>query len=363
MASVYRRFSRDTRVPDFNRPCMWKCCTEQTHLHINRKYFWMCMGEMQQRDKSYCPVNRLVYERSFDLNNGDDDTSTRSAFHIGLDPENRFQVAARIHMHSTGECLRLDAYEFRGLLNILEFEKESILAGAPLKNSTATQVKRYKVQICSSNVENTYTIVADNHIIQIDSFSLKRLCYMCDYIGRIKHSMEQKSDKCETEFFKLMSHFYYGRTVNEACIECECAEKRESYLRKIINYHCDCLDKAFVLEIALNCAMWFGLCIPYFLKTLMLNEFQRWQTFKSSPNWPRDSNKICGRTMAKSGFFYSGTMDNAICAFCGINLHDWKEGDVPIVQHFKSNPKCTYLINDSAKKCKIDEIMQALKTM
>lgn len=74
--------------------------------------------------------------------------------------------------------------------------------------------------------------------------------------------------------------------------------------------------------------------------------------------------------MAKSGFFYSGTMDNTICAFCGINLHDWKEGDVPIVQHFKSNPKCAYLIDhtatlnvDSAKKCKIDEIMQALKTM
>lgn len=370
MSSVNCRVSVGDKH-DFNYPCMWKCCMEQKHLKINRKYFWMCVREMKECDTSYCASNRLIYEKSIDLNTGDDDDkSIRSTLCIGLEPENKFEVAARIHSYDTGECLMLDSKEFRGLLDFLECEKQSIVGDIQLKNSTATQAKRYKIQIRSSEAQNKYMLIVRNQSIPIDTVSLKRLCDIRDYIQRLKHMLEEKSNKSETAFFKLMSHFYYDKTVNETCVECECAQKRENYLRKIINFHCDCLDKAFVLEIALNCEIWFGLCVPYFIKTLMLNEFERWETFGSSPNWPQQSNKICTRVMSKSGFYYTGTMDNTICAFCGISLHDWKKGDMPIVKHFKSNPTCAYLVNhsqtlnvDNDKKCKLDEIMQPLKKM
>lgn len=353
---------------DFYKPCEWKCCMKQTHLYANRKYFWLCMNEMKHNDKSYESSNRMIYEQSIDLNTNDN--SIRSAFCIGLDPENKFQVAARIRVYATGECLSLDAKEFRGLMDFLEFEKYSIFAGTELKNSTMTQAKRYKVQICSTNERNIYEIVAHNHSIRIDLLSLKRLCTVRDYIERLKHTLEQKSNKSENEFFKLMSHFYYGKTVNVAITECECEQKRELYLRQIINFHCDCLDKAFMLEIALNCEIWFGLCIPYFIKTLMLNEFLRWQTFSNTSNWPNETSKICTRIMSKSGFYYSGTMDNTICAFCGINLHDWKADDVPIAAHFKSQPTCPYVLNhtktlnvDNDKKNKLEEVMSTIKSM
>lgn len=340
-----RRHQRDSSLYDFNNLCDWNCCVSHAHLDVNRKYFWSCMNEMKQNDKSYVSSNRLIYEHPIDLNTND--KSIRSAFCIGLDPENKFQVAARIHVHGTGECLSLDSKEFRGLMDFLEFEKQSIFVDTKLKNSTATQVKRYKIQICSTDAPNKYELVAHNDRIHIDLLSLKRLCEVRDYIDRLKQALEQKSDKYETEFFKLMSHFYYGKTINDACIDCDCIRKRERFLRKIVNFHCDCLDKAFVLEIALNWEIWFGLCIPYFIKTLMLNEFYRWQTFASS-NWPHESKKFCTRTMSKSGFYYSGTMDNTICAFCGLNLHGWKEDDKhPILKHYDVEMRCPFLYKNS----------------
>lgn len=367
-------------IRDFNHPCLWKCCMEQNHLKINRKYFWMCMNEMKQCDSSYCTTNRLMYEQSIDLNskdgNGDDDKSIRSVFCFGLDPENRFQVAARIDIHTTGECLMLNAREFRGLLNVLEFEKQSIFGGSirqlkRKKKSAAAQNKmRNNIQICSTGAQNKYVIVAHNHSIHIDAEALKRLCIVRHYIERLKHVLEQKSNKCETAFFKLMGHFYYDRTAQEACIACECAEERQKFLQKIINFHCDCLERSFVLEIALNYEIWFGLCIPYFIKTLMLNESERWLTFGSPAIWPHENNKIDTRTLSKSGFYYTGTMDSTICAFCGTSLHDWKEGDIPIVKHFESEPRCAYLVDhtatlnvDNDKPSGINEIMQPLKNM
>lgn len=352
-----RRLQRDRSSYDFNNPCDWNCCVSHAHLDVDRKYFWSCMDKMKQNDKSYVSSSRLIYERTIDLNSND--KSIRSALCIGLVPENKFQVAARIYIHGTGECLSLDSKEFKGLMDVMEFEKERIFTGTQLRNLTATQAKRYKIQICLTNEQNKFELIAHNDRIHIDLLTLERLCEVRDYITRIRQALEQRSSKYETEFFKLMSHFYYDKTVNEACTECENTQKREIFFEKIINFHCDCLDKAFLLEIALNCEMWFGLCIPFFIKSLMLNEFYRWQTFASSSNWPQ-TNKISTRLMSKSGFYYSGTMDNTICAFCGLNLHDWKEGDIPILVHNAQDSSCLYLYNHS-ETMNVDRDKKTLK--
>lgn len=240
-----------------------------------------------------------------------------------------------------------------------------------MKNSTATAMKQFKIQICVNEAKKRCALVAHDDSIDIGMISLKRLCMMQNYIQRLKHTLEQQSKKSETAFFQLLSHFYYDKTIHEACVECESNSKVVSFFEQIINFHCHSLDKTFVLEIALNCEIWFELCIPYFIKTLMLNELQRWETFRlssSKSKWPFENNKICARHMSKSGFYYTGTMDNTICAFCGVSLHDWKAGDVLIIQHHKSQPKCPYLVNhnetlnvDYHKNYKLDENMQQLK--
>lgn len=76
----------------------------------------------------------------------------------------------------------------------------------------------------------------------------------------------------------------------------------------------------------------------------MLNEFERWQTFTSS-NWPYEDNRLSQRELSMDGFYYTGTMDNTICAFCDLSLHDWKQGDIPFIQHLESQPTCPHLTN------------------
>lgn len=190
----------------------------------------MCMNDMKRNNQSCCATRRLIYEKSIDLN---DNKCVRSVLCIGLDPENQFQVAARIQVHNTGEMLTLDSREFRGLLQFLEFEKTNIFNGFKLKNSS-TSIKRYKIKIClvDEAKENKYAVVAHDHTIHIDGTSLKRLCSIRNYIQRLKQILEQQSNKSETEFLKLMNHFYYNKTVREARIECECIEKRTNFLEK-----------------------------------------------------------------------------------------------------------------------------------
>lgn len=162
-----------------------------------------------------------------------------------------------------------------------------------------------------------------------------------------------------------MYHFYYNKTANEACAQCDCTQIRTKFLTDIIKFHCHCLDKNFVMEIALNCEEWFGLCIPYLVKTIMLNQHERWKTISS--NWPYTNSQLCGDEMSKSKFYYTGAMDNTICAFCALNLHDWKQGDEPLIKHYDYNPFCPYLIdhtdtlNVDKDQSKLYEMMRELR--
>lgn len=51
--------------------------------------------------------------------------------------------------------------------------------------------------------------------------------------------------------------------------------------------------------------------------------------------------------LAAAGFFYAGTLraensqsDLVQCYFCRIKLYDWKEGDVPWLNHARAMPRC-----------------------
>lgn len=367
--------SKSTVLQNFRNPCVWKCCNDPKHLRINRKYFWDCVIHMRKFDESYISSSllsssssssndcrRLIYEKSIHLNT---DPMVQSSICIGLDPENKFQVTARIQLLKSEEFLLLDAKEFRGLLDYMEFQRFNIMNQFPLKNSLATE-KRFKIRICSIEPQK-YTVTAHDHKIHMDFITLQRLCIIRDHMLRLKYSLQSHSDKSETAFLQLLSHFYYSsKSTAEACIQCDHAEKRASFFNDIIHHHCNCLDKEFIMEIALNCEIWFGLCVPYFVRTLMLHQSERLETFML--NWPSENNRISVEELSKSGFFDTGKMDNTMCAFCSVSRADWKEGDVPVIEHSKAQPTCPFLIDhtktlnvDLDKKRKLDEIMLRLR--
>jgi len=63
---------------------------------------------------------------------------------------------------------------------------------------------------------------------------------------------------------------------------------------------------------------------------------------KTFVNWTRTQPVS---DMVNAGFFYSGNRDNAICFYCGGNLRNWEDDDIPKNEHARWFPKCQFMIN------------------
>lgn len=56
------------------------------------------------------------------------------------------------------------------------------------------------------------------------------------------------------------------------------------------------------------------------------------------------------KIMARCGFYFLGVGDIVKCAFCNVELEDWKPTDSPVIQHEKVSPDCRVF---SARRSKI----------
>ena len=87
------------------------------------------------------------------------------------------------------------------------------------------------------------------------------------------------------------------------------------------------------------------------IKKLKMNfEFNRIESFY---NWPIPYISIDG--LAKSGLYYIGHGDRVKCNFCGIQLFEWKYGDVPSIEHKKWAPYCPLNSNNNAKTANVPQ--------
>lgn len=318
-------------------PCKWECCSTTTSVinNLNRDYFWKSLQSMKKRTYTFQPSNAFVYEKIIYLNN---ERNVRSIFSIGLDPENEFAVAGLLEIKKTGDTLSLNHKQLNGLLEFLNDYEKLILRSLPVSN---TQTK-YGLSIHQSQAR-IYEIYIRGWSINIDEDSLKTLCRMREHIRRLILSLEKMSKNCEVLFLKMLSHFYYGKTVTEA-FDLAQINYRQQFFEELIDFHCNCLDKMFIMEIATKFDSWFGICVRYFIATLMLNESARLQTF-SSKDWPYGKEYIAVESLAKSGLYYTGSLDNSACAFCGLILHEWESDDNPVRDHYKYKPNCPFLQN------------------
>lgn len=255
---------------------------------------------------------------------------------IGLDPENKFEAAAYLRILNTGSSLKFNSEELKCLLKFVCDEQQSILNGLPIENTGL----RYKMVFREIRVQK-FEIYLNGWSFVIDLTSLTTLCRRRKIIEHLLCSIEKQSKDSETTFLRLLDHFYCGKTIEEASKLVKTNYKL-NFFEQILNYHCNCLNLKFTLEIALHYDSWFSTCVPYFLKSLMLNESERLRTF-SSCYWPYETNFISVEEIAKSGFYFADTSDETTCAFCGLQLHKWQIGDKPILNHFKYKPYCPLL--------------------
>lgn len=343
-------------------PCKWSCCMQSADMKINREYFWNSLNDMKERDYTFNPSNTLIFEKNIHLNN--DGGEYRSVLSIGLDPENEFAVAARLEVKKTSSILMLDCTHLKSLLECLKDYESNILQTFPIENTRS----KYKLEFYQMQ-PRILDMCIHGRSISIDEDSLKTLCRMRLHITRLISSLEEETKKCETLFFKLLGHFCYEKTVQEASDLAQTDFKRH-FFEEIISLHCwnECLEKSFVTEIAIHFEQWFSKCVDYFIDTTMLVESERLKTF-SSNKWPHKEEVASVEKLAKTGLFYVGTSDNTQCAFCSLILHKWKPNDDPVLDHFKYNPRCSFLrnhecsfnVSDVGEQSELGKMMRILK--
>ncbi|XP_063235266.1 baculoviral IAP repeat-containing protein 7-B-like isoform X2 [Bacillus rossius redtenbacheri] len=67
-------------------------------------------------------------------------------------------------------------------------------------------------------------------------------------------------------------------------------------------------------------------------------EAERLETFRSWPVPFMDPGAL-----ARDGFYYTNSGDVVRCAFCGVSLWQWKEGDSAVADHRRESPRCPFL--------------------
>ncbi|KAM4797189.1 baculoviral IAP repeat-containing protein 2 [Rhinophrynus dorsalis] len=73
-------------------------------------------------------------------------------------------------------------------------------------------------------------------------------------------------------------------------------------------------------------------------------ELYRMSTFSTFPN----NVPVSERSLAKAGFYYTGTEDKVKCFNCGLMLDNWKKGDNAFEKHKKLYPSCSFIQNASS---------------
>lgn len=68
---------------------------------------------------------------------------------------------------------------------------------------------------------------------------------------------------------------------------------------------------------------------------------ERVKTFGS---WPKHMPlQVTPYTLADAGFIYVGPNDKVQCVFCRGCIHRWEENDVPIKEHIRHFPTCSFV--------------------
>lgn len=311
-----------------------KCYRSSENYNINVKHFEQ---NVLKRVNVYNSL-RLIAEHSVYLND-----KNQTALKIGLSPQHFFQVITRFETNTINSVI-LTGDELTKVMEFLDNNliKDRIgITSAYEKNVSGIVLKQIKPRTFALNIGQKY--------LTLDEDTLNAILWKKLYIEEYVSMLEETRKPYETMLIDLMNHFYCDNNLLKFATDFS-QSKRDVYyfFDEIIDSHGNCIEKSFAIEIGSNFPQWFTKCISIFIKTMMLNEAERFHTF-SSNKWPHDKKYINVKELARSGLYFTGERDVVACAFCNIQLHDWKFNDDPILDHHKYSPNCSFLMNP--KQC------------
>lgn len=79
-------------------------------------------------------------------------------------------------------------------------------------------------------------------------------------------------------------------------------------------------------------------------------ESERLKTFRS---W--SCKYLDAKDLARIGFYYTGTNDIVVCAFCNVDIGEWGEGDDPISDHKLWSKNCKFINGDECGNIPLDK--------
>lgn len=314
----------------------WKNFT-CSYKKFKSAHFWAYLNEAKRSNFEYKSSNKLINEKSIDLN--DEISLDQTVLYIGLKPENKFEICARLEDKNSSYYFMLNVNELKTLLKFCfettNQEQTSIKSSA--RNSNISE--RFIIRVNDSDNVEIISNTTGRRIL-LKEAAINKLVHVNDYILCVIFFLEKYILHYENLYIKLLENFCIDKTIDAACDSTNNTSIRIFFTR-YVSIKCGCTDENFTLEIATKFESWFGLCVRVYLKTLMLTESERLATFRLK--WPHGWHYVSTEEMAKCGLYFTGTNDNVKCAFCNVKIHQWQFGDIPIKEHFKFSPKCPFL--------------------
>lgn len=312
----------------FKLPCTWSCC-EIDDNKINTSVFW------ENFNKRFYKFKQNEFFNAKKINISDNCSIT-----LAVLPEKQFKIIACLE-DPWGNSILLHHEDLLNFINCVgeQFEANEIYPIDDQHQRSVTYNKYIKIIPIQEKLFNIK--VGKNHV-KLGEDALHKLNKQIPVVKSFIRLLEVEREKYETYLLKLLYHFCQNKNVDES-LKLSTTIYTQHFFEECINFHCNCIDNVFVMEIALNFSDWFVECIHPFMKTIMINECMRLNSF--SHDWPHDQNVVDIKTMAKSGLYFTGVLDCVECAFCSIKLHTWEIGDDPIKNHHNYSKYCPLLIN------------------
>lgn len=339
---------------------VWKCNHTNEKNIVNLEKFNFNIRAQRNNYDSL----RLVSEQSVFLNE-----KNATILKIGCSPQHCFDVMAKIETKNYN-TVSLTSDE---LIELMRFLKDNF----DENETMCSPYEKYAIEFKPSmkyNIElkpielRTFGVYIGRKYITIDEESMNVLLWKKTYIENHVSLLKEMQQVCESVLIKLMNHFCYVKTTLKLATD---ASRSKNYIRQFFNefllFHSACVENSIiVIEIASNFSEWFSRCVPIFIKSTMLNEKARLESF-SSYEWPHNKKFINVKTMAKTGLYFTGERDLVACAFCNVQIKDWKYDDDPVLDHHKYSRKCPFLIGPNrcfnipiGKGNKVEELFSSI---
>lgn len=312
-------------LSSFKLPCAWSCC-EIDDITINTSVFWENFTRRFYKLKQ----NIFLSEKKVII-------SDNCSIILGVLPEKQFKIGARLEVPCDNSIL-LHHNDLLDFINCVEeqFETNESYPIAERHQESEKYIKITPIE------EKIFKIKVGKKQVKLGEDALYKLTQQVPVVKSLIKLLEADCKKYEICLFKLLHHFCQNKNVDDS-LKLSSTIYIHHFFEECINFHCNCIDKVFTMEIALNFTDWFIECIPAFIKTIMIKECSRLSSF--SHDWPHDQNIIDVKKMAKTGLYFTGALDCVECAFCSIKIHTWEIGDDPIQNHCNFSPFCPLLLS------------------